>query len=311
MQGRGIACRLFSSILNEDKCAAFEFPMNDIGYRGRLGAFWKVDDKGYLVNDAGLHKIQPEFVNLVDITNRVFIQSLGRSMHSCYLTGSIPRGIAVRGLSDLDAFAILKKGKVDPGKKRLYHGIGTLNISEVTEFQLEVWEWTDLFNDNMDRVTEFQAILKLNSQCIFGEDLSKHIAPIKPGIALANTEVFQFKLDVEEMLKAIDKDNSPENVAYWSKRIIKNLVRICFYMTIPLESCYTRDLNLSAKIFLKHYPDKLQILHCLKILDSPFSDPLELKEYFKKGFGKWAFEETKRWLQKYNPRGVASLPRDV
>ncbi|MDJ0652145.1 MAG: hypothetical protein QNJ27_03990 [Simkaniaceae bacterium] len=163
----------------------------------------------------------------------------------------------------------------------------------------------------MDSVTEFQAILKLNSLCIFGEDLSKYIAPIKPGIALANTEVFQFSTDVEEMVKAIDKDRSSENIAYWSKRIIKNLVRSCFHMTIPIESCYTRDLKLSAKIFLKHYPDKPQILHFLKMLDFPFSDPLELKKYFKKGFGKWVLEETKRWLENYNPRKAPSLPRDV
>lgn len=82
-----------------------------------MSVFWSIDECGYLVNDAKLHKIQPEFEQLIDLTRKTFVESLGGSMHSCYLTGSVPRGLAVNGLSDLDAFAILKRGKTDQGQE--------------------------------------------------------------------------------------------------------------------------------------------------------------------------------------------------
>lgn len=274
-----------------------------------MGVFWNIDKDGYLVNDAGVHKIQPEFTRLVDVTRRTFIEGLGHSMHSCYLTGSVPRGVAVGGISDLDAFAILNEGEINSRKKQLYRAISSLRLPEVTDVQMEVWGWRDLFQDEMNCVTEHQVILKLDSLCIFGTNLAKRIAPIRADVALANTEIVQFRSDVDEMLCAIDKNGSSENVAFWSRRIIKNLIRALFYMTIPREKKFTRDLDLSVQIFLKNYPGRTEILKSLEILNAPFSRVPQLREYFKKGFGKWVLEETEKWLKKYNPKRLSSLTR--
>ena len=213
----------------------------------RDGQFWEVDSDGFLQNNADFLKIKPDFKKVKQDVKQAYLENLSPALHSCYLTGSIPRGTAVPGFSDLDAFAVLKEGfSADDHLSWITQVKAQLlnQHSEVTDIQMEVWEWNDIFGVPRNYLSEFQVILKLNSVCCYGEDLSQEILSIKPDVALANTEMIQLKPDIEEALAKLARDKRPEHVQFWCKKIMKNLIRAGFYMVIPNEKAFSRDLSL-------------------------------------------------------------------
>ena len=280
----------------------------------RRGHFWKVDEDGFLQNDADLRKIQPEFEQVVEDVKEAYLKNLSPLIHSYYLTGSIPRGIAVPGISDLDAFVVQKKGaKTDDQLNLSSNSKADLlkRHPEVTDIQIELWEWDDLFGIPKECLSEFQVILKLNSVCLYGEDLSSEILPIKPDVALANTEVIQLKTDIEEVLREIVKDSSPHNVQFWCKKIMKNLIRAGFYMVISKEKVFTRDLSLCGELFLKHYPEMREMKECLAYVDNPMLEVPELEHFLRYGFSSELRREAEKWLNKNNPERHEFLKRTL
>ncbi|CCB89437.1 nucleotidyltransferase family protein [Simkania negevensis] len=257
------------------------------------GRFWKLDQNGYLQNDAGVECISPEFNPLIEAVKNTCIDHLGSSLHSFYLTGSISRGTAISKVSDLDTFAVLKKDH-DLDTSWLSHTGKTLQSQYpvVSDIQLEIWKWNDLMQT--DSLSEYQVILKLNSVCLWGDNLARSIPPIRPDYALALTELQHLQSDIDEVLSKIEKE--PNQVAFWCKKIMKNLIRAGFYLLIPREKKFTRDLELSVATFLKYYPERIEINKCLKQVTFPLTHKKDLKKFLKSQFVKQLLDETKQLI---------------
>ncbi len=74
--------------------------------------FWPQDNDGFLLNDASLSKIHPGYLPLIAGIKQVYMDhSFGR-LHSLYLFGSVPRGKAISGSSDIDVLGVMK-GKAE------------------------------------------------------------------------------------------------------------------------------------------------------------------------------------------------------
>lgn len=257
------------------------------------GRFWKLDSEGYLLNDASSDQISSEFNPVIKAVRKTYLAHLGSSLHSCYLTGSISRGTAMSKVSDLDAFAVLKKD-CHPDISWVSHAKTILQreFPIVADIQMEVWKWEDLVPN--DFLSEYQVILKLNSVCLWGENLASHIQPIRPDNALALTELRELKSDIEEVLTEIEKH--PNQVAFWCKKIMKNLIRAGFYLIIPREKAFTRDLPLGAATFLKYYPEMVEINKCLEYAKSPLTEAKDLNEFLQSSFVNKLLYETLQLL---------------
>ena len=69
--------------------------------------FLDTDDEGYLISDSSAAKIVPPWSEAVDYARQLEVRRLGGRLHSLYLRGSVARGRAIAGRSDLDLFAVL------------------------------------------------------------------------------------------------------------------------------------------------------------------------------------------------------------
>ncbi len=72
------------------------------------GAVLHTDPDGYLIPDVSLDNIVPPWDEAVDFIKNAYIGHLGESLHSVYIRGSVARGLAVEGISDLDSFALAR-----------------------------------------------------------------------------------------------------------------------------------------------------------------------------------------------------------
>ncbi|EKQ70036.1 hypothetical protein OsccyDRAFT_0296 [Leptolyngbyaceae cyanobacterium JSC-12] len=74
-----------------------------------LGRRLLTDPEGYLINKCHWDDIQPPWLSLVLDLRERYVTLLSDRLHSLYLHGSDPRGLAISDVSDLDSVAILRE----------------------------------------------------------------------------------------------------------------------------------------------------------------------------------------------------------
>ena len=68
-----------------------------------------LDRDGFIEREGSLERVPPAFGPVVDAARSAIVDAFGPDrLHSAYLYGSIPRGTAVPGVSDLDAMLVLR-----------------------------------------------------------------------------------------------------------------------------------------------------------------------------------------------------------
>ncbi|HEY9837772.1 MAG TPA: hypothetical protein V6D27_12860, partial [Vampirovibrionales bacterium] len=91
------------------------------------GHFFPTDENGFILNDCHWDKILPPWTALVEELRQTCLGIWDSRLQGLYLRGSVPRGLAILKVSDLDSFAILA-GKVTDEDINQAHKISeTLN----------------------------------------------------------------------------------------------------------------------------------------------------------------------------------------
>src|SRR3954469_3305482 len=78
------------------------------------GIILETDAEGHLIPDASLERIVSPWREAVDAARAIEVSRLGPHMHSLYLRGSVARGTALAGRSDIDMFAVLFDDRSSP-----------------------------------------------------------------------------------------------------------------------------------------------------------------------------------------------------
>jgi uncharacterized protein len=273
------------------------------------GRLWRVDERGFLINDATLEHIIPPFQAVVDDVIQAYVEHIGKDIHSIYITGSVPRGLTIEGQSDLDAIAVLEyyaepelvmQDWVSSAKDAIL-----AKHECVSDVQMEIYPHGWLLHDESEfSISAF--ILKTHAVCVWGIDMSPDLSEYRftdqeTRIAIANDDIVQIEPDIDDAIDAIEADDSPDNVRYWCKRICKNIIHTAFGLVMVDEAVHTRDIDLSVSYFLKHYPDQEKhIQQAVHFIDSPTDSARDLLAFLD-SFGVWLIEECDRWLDHYNP----------
>lgn len=82
-----------------------------------VGGWWPLDGDGFILNDAAPGKILPPHRAAIQEAVRAYRRHVRADLHSVYVRGSVARGRAVPGVSDLDCFAVTRissGGQDDP-----------------------------------------------------------------------------------------------------------------------------------------------------------------------------------------------------
>lgn len=193
------------------------------------GRLWEVDEQGFLIPDASLENIKPPFKAVVDDVIEAYIQNIGQDIHSIYITGSVPRGLAIEGQSDLDAIAVLEY-YTDP-ELVMQNWVSPTEVDIrakhvcVSDVQMDIYPHGWLLHDESEfSISAF--VLKTHAVCVWGIDMSPDLTNYRfsdkeTRIAIANDDIIQLEPDIDEAIEEIEANDSPDNVRYWCKRICK------------------------------------------------------------------------------------------
>ena len=145
----------------------------------------RLDPEGYIRPEADLANLQPEDQGLPEAAAELLTQELGPRLHSAYLYGSVVRGNAVPGRSDVDLLAVLRAAPDEEDRRRadgvervlverfpvlFSAGIGLTHLREV--------------GSPVQRYG-LQVFLRELAVCIWGEDLRPGLPRTKPSAAVA------------------------------------------------------------------------------------------------------------------------------
>ena len=145
----------------------------------------RLDPEGYIRPEADLANVQPQYQGLPDAAAGLLAQELGPRLHSAYLYGSVVRGNAVPGRSDVDLLAVLRAAPDDEDRRRADRmeralverfpvlfsaGVGQTHLQEVR---------------SPAQRYGLQVFLRELAVCIWGEDLRPGLPRTKPSAAVA------------------------------------------------------------------------------------------------------------------------------
>jgi uncharacterized protein len=261
------------------------------------GKFWEIDEQGFILNDASLSKVPKRYRHSVEMTVEAYRAYVNDILYGVYIRGTVPRGLAILYVSDLDTFAVVNESEaVDDMQWADSEEEAILSACpELTGVQFEQWPLADVVNPTEN--LELPFVVKTQSICVFGHDLSPELPNFNPDAEIAFIDLSQIKGDIEEAKSSIGSSSVTESqVRYWSKRIMKNLIRAAFCLTVTRERRYTRDLLLCVDTFCRHYPSHQDDIRlALRYFVEPTSDSQELRAYLC-GFGSWVANEAENMV---------------
>ncbi|MCF3134533.1 nucleotidyltransferase domain-containing protein [Streptomyces olivochromogenes] len=254
-----------------------------------------LDEDGFLQREGSLARVPDDFRPVVAAARERLLDVFGPRMHSAYLYGSIPRGTARVGRSDLDLLVALEEEptKADRADVRALgeavdrefpqiDGVGTLLygrarlLSELERYDLG---W-------------FVACL---CTPLLGADLAEHLPRYRPDSLLARETNGDLALLLprwrDRIARAADSEEARRPLVRFMSR---HLVRTGFTLVMPCWRGWTSDLREMARVCGGYYPERSEQLRAAAEYGyEPVGDAAVLRSYVD-DLGPWLAREYAR-----------------
>ena len=251
-----------------------------------IGSFLETDERGYFLNPCSADLIVPPWSGVVEEICDACRCHLGEGLRSVYVRGSVPRGTAIVGVSDVDAFAVTAESRWRLNTAWTQQVRGALDQKHPfqTGVELQVVTTAELLDANNANSIGF--FVRTLSTCVWGEDFAPKFPPFKPGRYLT-FGVRAVEGNIKKFQMAVSRCPDEAQTMKLCQWLMKNFVRTGFLLVAERECTYTRDLYPSYQAFRIHYPEQAQSMRAaLEWSIDPTCDLAALAD-FVDTFGSW------------------------
>ncbi|SDC82152.1 hypothetical protein SAMN05421663_104216 [Terribacillus halophilus] len=272
-----------------------------IGTNKKIGRFCANDVKGYIVNEARKEWIDPVYDDLIKRVVQVYKDQLGPNLHSIYIRGSIPRGLGIVGVSDLDTLCITNNKMdeldltwVNKAENEINQAFSCVNGVELSFYHIE-----EICNSSTFSIIPF--MIKTHSICVYGKDAGHHLPSYRADRTLANDHIINLQQYIESAKHDLQGNEDKEDILDCCIWIMKIIIRAGLALIMEIEKQYTRDLYPAYKAFAKHFPDQEpNMRQALDYAINPSPDAEQLLSFLNE-MGEWMVKESEKWLMIHNP----------
>jgi hypothetical protein len=216
-----------------------------------------LDEDGFIKREGDLARVPRAFAPVVAAARAAIRDAFSAEhLHSAYLYGSIPRGTATPGVSDLDALLALRHEPTSADRDTVASLEGMLDtrFTQINGAGIGLASTATLLSD-LERYDLGWFVACLCTPLI-GEDLAAQLPRYRPTSLLAretNGDVGDLLPRWRAQLRDADTD---EGLKALSRRVGRRLVRTGFTLVMPRWGGWTSDLDESAAAFGRYYPER-------------------------------------------------------
>ncbi|MEU5769768.1 nucleotidyltransferase domain-containing protein [Streptomyces asoensis] len=254
-----------------------------------------LDAQGHIAREGSLARVAPDFRPVVAAAHERVPACFGARLHSAYLYGSIPRGTARVGRSDLDLLVVLREDPTGTDRTDAHaldetldglfpqiDGSGTLLVGHARVL-------SDLERHDLGW---FLACL---CTPLLGEDLAGRLPRYRPDSLLARETNGDLALVLPRWRDRVaSADGSEAALRPLVRFMSRRLVRTAFTLVMPRWNGWTSDLYEMAGAFGAYYPRRAEQLRAAALLGyEPRGDRAVLMSYLD-DLGPWLADEYTR-----------------
>ncbi len=251
-----------------------------------------LDAHGHIRRECRLELIPPSFTDAVRQLETRAAAAYGDRLHSLYLYGSVPRGTASPGRSDLDALVVLAgmphdsdyalarelEASLDSNHTSL-HGVGLLVFSRA-----RLMHPSELYDMGF-----FLACLC--SPPVYGVDLAMALPSYEPCRELARATNGNIALSLNAVRRQLAAASGPERRQRLCRSLARKLVRTAFTLVMPRWGGWTSDLGTIGRIVAAYYPHQAAAMTtAIQLANTPSAEQSVMADLLD-GFGEWLVGE--------------------
>ncbi|MFD7539107.1 nucleotidyltransferase [Streptomyces sp. NPDC059819] len=246
---------------------------------------------GYIEREGSLTLVQPEFQPLVAaLRDRVADRFDGR-LHSAYLYGSVPRGTAQVGRSDLDVLLALhtEPTAADRAEARAVEAELDAEFDVIDGAGILLFG-RDMLLSELERhdLGWFVACL---CTPLLGADLAEQLPRYRPTSLLARETNGDLGDALARWRRGAAEATGEARLRSLVRGASRKLVRTAFTLVMPRYGGWTSDLTEQAEAFARYYPERAEQLRKTAVLaGNPVGDRDVLTMYTE-DLGPWLAAE--------------------
>ncbi|CDT48595.1 Predicted nucleotidyltransferase [Vibrio coralliirubri] len=211
-----------------------------------------LDKDGFIQNIYSPKNIAPEFQEVVTAVIDSLLKELPDQIDGIYLYGSVPRGTAIIGRSDLDVSIVLTTpiGQKEKGVFKLLSDTIPKAYPQVSKLDIDPGFLRNVLQPK--EKYHWQFWLKHCCWCIWGNDLSIKFPRYKPSNEIAQA----LNGDLSTFLKQMTPNFKTMTDTDVAKVIGKKLVRAAYYFVAEKDGSWYTNLSQCAAVAKRYYPNQ-------------------------------------------------------
>jgi len=214
-----------------------------------------LDEDGFIAREGDLTRVPEAFRPVVQAAKTDILSAFGpERLHSAYLYGSIPRGTAVPGVSDLDVLLALRHEPADADRAtaRSLEAALDARFPQVNGAGILLYSTATLLSD-LERhdLGWFVACL---CTPLTGQDLAVYLPRYRPTALLARETNGDLGDILPRWRDRLSEARTDASLCSLSRGVGRRLTRTGFTLVMPCWGGWTSDLAESAAVFGRYYP---------------------------------------------------------
>ncbi|MBZ3906958.1 nucleotidyltransferase domain-containing protein [Streptomyces griseiscabiei] len=215
-----------------------------------------LDGQGFIEREGAVGRVGDDFRPVVAAARDRVLNVFGDRLHSAYLYGSIPRGTARPGRSDLDLLVVLREEPTGTDRA----GARALDETLDREFpQIDgggtLLAGRDQVLSDLERYDLGWFVACLCTP-LLGEDLAADLPRYRPTSLLARETNGDLGLLLPRWRERVAEASGDDAVRALVRGCSRRLVRTGFTLVMPRWNGWTSDLHEMAAAFGEYYPER-------------------------------------------------------
>lgn len=216
-----------------------------------------LDQDGFIEREGALARVPHAFAPVVAAARAAIRDSFGQDrLHSAYLYGSVPRGTAVPGVSDLDLLLALhdEPTPADRSGADILQGALDARFPQIIGAGILLVSTAAVLSDHQRHdLGWFVACL---CTPLIGEDLATRLPRYRPTSLLAREANGDLGDSLARWRDRLDEASTATSRQVLSRGVARRIVRTGFTLVMPRWGGWTSDLGESSAAFGRYYPER-------------------------------------------------------